>query len=127
MSDTLYGVIIGGLIASIAPLFSLVMEQKKTRRTERLMFLRDKRAQLEQAFTEAEAKLDTGLDHDQFEPGMVFDFMRLFPKNVYEAFDAMMLEKDRTPDKLKHHYHEIVSEMKTALAEVDRQIEKIAG
>lgn len=125
MSDTLLGVIIGGLIASIAPLFNLVMEQKKTRRAERLMFLKEKRAQLNQAFSEAEEKLNASLDRDEFEPNMVFDFMRLFPKNVYEAFDAMMLEKDRRPEKLRHHYHEIVSAMKTALAEVDSQIERL--
>lgn len=124
MSDTLFGVIIGGIIASLSSLVAVIVDQKKTRRAEQLAYLKERREKLERVFAETEKELSEGMDQDRFDPSLVFNFMRVFPKNVYEAFDAMMLDKDRSSDGLRDHYHKIISEMKTTLADIDAQIER---
>ena len=43
MSETLIGVIIGGIIASIAPVFTLAVDHRRWRRESRLTYLMSER------------------------------------------------------------------------------------
>ena len=124
MSETLIGVIFGGIIASIIPVVTLIYEHKKWKKGKRIENLRIKKEELEKKYEECKEKLYEGLQKEIYDTDMVFNFRSIFPKNVSEAFIKMMEDKDRSTESKKDHSILIIAEMKKSLAEIDKEIEK---
>lgn len=125
MSETLLGVIIGGVIASITPIATLIYDFYKWKKEIKINNLRRKRDELDKLFKEVHDKLNEGMTKNSFSSEMISNFEFIFPTKVFEAFDSMMKEKDRSDDNMRKHFYFIMRAMKECLAEIDENINKI--
>ncbi|MFA5870459.1 MAG: hypothetical protein WC842_01025 [Candidatus Paceibacterota bacterium] len=117
----LTGVIIGGLIGIIVQIISSRSDLKKWQKERIIESLRNKRESLDRKTKEYKEKLIDGMENGTYEAEMCFDFLYLFPQNVCSAFDLLINEKD--PKKRRDFYHNVISEMKQALLDIDKKIE----
>ena len=125
MSETLWAVIIGGVIASIAPTISLYYENRKLSKDLKIQRLREKRAKLESTFQKIIERLDQSIEENDYSMDLVSDFQFLVPKNVDDAFIKFLEIRDKKADKddtMFHHYT-IIGEMKNSLAKIDNEID----
>ncbi len=125
MSDTLLGVIIGGLIASIGPLITLKMNHTKWKCEKKLEYLKEKRNKLEKACSGTLTKIAEGILKNNYSSDMMSDIDFLFPEKVSKAFENLMKEDDKTELKMQKHYYLIARAMKQSIAELDEDICKI--
>lgn len=123
MSEALIGVLVGGLIASIAPIASLLLEHRRWSREKRLEHLRKERDRLEMLFREALADLSRAMEQNSYPIQMLADMNVLMPRSVMQRFNEWMEKSDKTDQDRKEAFLEISIEMKSALAELDRKIE----
>jgi len=125
MSETLLGVIIGGIIGLIPTLIVSFIEYKKWKKERNIAILQQKREKMEKLFDEAYEKIHQGMEEGSFSIDMITDILRLSPRKVSEAFDKMMLDKNESIENQRTHLLEISIEMKNSLAEIDKDIESI--
>jgi len=127
MSEALIGVLVGGLIASIAPIANLVIDHLRWKRESKLEYLKAERSRLENLFTENLEKFAEAMKNNNYPSQVMSDIYILMPRIVTDEVDKWMSEKDKTELKGKHAYLSISVEMKRALAEIDNQIKKLVS
>ncbi len=127
MSEALFGVLVGGLIASVGPVISLVLEHRRWAREKTLEYLRSERQRLEALFRETLAELSDAMDRNSYPIQMLADMGVMMPKAVSQRFNSWMEKPDKTVQDRKEAFLEISIEMKSALAELDRKIEAAIG
>jgi len=127
MSETLWGVLIGGLLASIMPFVTVARDECRWRKEQRLSFLRDERLRLENMFRLASNKLAEGMAKNVYPTEVLMDSLYVFPDNVFVAIQAMWDDSDRSLERRTFHYAAIIGEMKLALAEIDANVEQTIG
>lgn len=124
MSDTLLGVIIGGLIATGTSLIPIFFEYKKWKKEKKIENLKLKRKEFEILFTQTQKALSNALQKDAYPVTMLCDIEYLLPKEVLDRFNKMILEKDRRLIKMQSHYYDICRLMKKSISDIDTKIEK---
>jgi len=125
VSETLLGVLIGGLIASIAPIASLIFESRRWKLERRLEQLRGERARLERLIADVLPQLGDGMAKNNYSSSMTSDIFALMPKAVSDKFDKWMAVKPKDDLKSKHAFFDMALEMKKCLAEIDRKIAEL--
>ncbi len=125
MSDTLIGVIIGGLIGSIAPFSTLVLGHFRWKRESKLEYLKSERVRLEGLFEKTLEQFAEGMKANSYSSDMSSDIMILMPSEVTERFLDFMRDEEKTELKCKHAY--MALEMKKALSSVDTEIRKLVS
>lgn len=127
MSDALWGVIVGGTIASIGPLINLFFNYHKYKKEAKIKYFQSKRDRFEKQIDETLETLSDGMKNDSYPADMLSDINMLFSKEVIDTYDTMALEKDRTASKMRQHFAKIAFAMKKELSEIDKKIEKQLG
>jgi hypothetical protein len=127
MSEVLVGVVVGGIIASVGPLSTLVFGYWKWKRECRLEYLRSERARLEVLIEKNLALFAKGAAKNNYSSDMSSDFLVLMPKEVNEVYMAYMLDEEKTIKKHKFAYMDLASTMKRTLAAIDAEIREIVG
>jgi type II secretory pathway pseudopilin PulG len=125
MSETLLGVIIGGLIASVAPITMLILDYRRWQRQAMLEQLRLERTRLEKMFRVNLKKLSQAIAENSFPSDMIMDFILTMPKEVSIKFKEFLADPDKTDVKYKKAYISLVSSMKKVLSDIDSRIEDI--
>ncbi len=125
MSETLLGVIIGGLIASVAPITMLILDYRRWQRQAELEQLRLERSRLEKMFRVNLKKLSQAIAENSFPSDMIMDFILTMPKEVSTKFKDFLADPDKTDVKYKRAYISLVSSMKKVLSDIDSRIEGI--
>jgi len=125
MIETLIGVIVGGLIASLAPLVSLIMDQKRWKRESELEQLRIERERLEKTFRYNLTDLFRAMRENNFPSEMISEFTLTMPKEVSARFREFMADPDKNDAKCRKAYMDIVALMKKSLAGVDAKIDQM--
>lgn len=125
MIDMLIGVVVGGLIASLAPLVTLVMDQKRWKRDSALEQLRIERDRLERSFRYNLTDLFRAMRENSFPSEMITEFTLTMPKEVAVRFREFMADPDKNDVKCRKAYMEIVALMKKSLAGVDARIDEM--
>lgn len=120
----LAGVIIGGVIGIMGQFAILCFDIKKWKKGEKIKYLKAKKEELEKKYEECMKKIYEGFEKDTYNSEMVFDFEIIFPKNVSNAFNNLMKDKDKSYEAKKRHSFSIIAEMKKSLSEIDQQIER---
>ena len=121
MSQTLWGVVIGAVAATIMPVITLVRDSRRWRTEQKLALLLAHRQRLENMFQTAAAALAKGMQDNSYSTDTLMASLYLFPNNVHSAIEALMAEAARTPENLRSHYADVVGAMKLALAEIDHE------
>ena len=127
MSDTLIGVIIGGLIGSIAPLSTLMLGHHRWKREAKLEYLKSERVRLESMFERTLEQFADGTKTNSYSSNMGSDIMVLMPSEVSERYFDFMKDKDKTELKCKHAYMDLAVEMKKVLLSLDTEIRKVVS
>lgn len=125
LSEALIGVVIGGVIASIAPIAHLFADHRRWKHETKLAHLREERRRLEQMYSNTLTKLGDAMANNSYPSDMMSDILILMPKDIGERFEAWMAEKDKDPAKGKHAYMDICVAMKRSLADLDKRIQEL--
>jgi hypothetical protein len=122
MSETLQGVIIGGLIASITPLIVLWYEYKKWKKEKKIEFLRSRYVKLQNIYNKSIEHLHEGLKNKSFSIDLRTDIDLVMPTVVSEKCLELIKEKD--DDKLQGKMYFVKLAMKKNLEDIDLEIKK---
>ena len=125
MSDTLIGVIIGGMIASITPLVMLILDHRRWQRESKLEYLRSERKRLERIFRENLKRFGKAIAENSYPSDMMMDFLLTMPKEISIIFKEFLADPNRTDSRSKKAYMGIVLSMKKILSEIDSKIENL--
>lgn len=96
MSETLIGVLIGGVIGVIAQVVTLVFNYLHWKRDAKLAHLRAERTRFEQLFKKTLARLGKTMQKNSYPSEMMADIYVLMPKEISELLRNFMKEKDIT-------------------------------
>jgi hypothetical protein len=125
MSDTLIGVIIGGMIASITPLVMLILDHRRWQRESKLEHLRSERKRLERIFRENLQRLSKAISKNSYPSDMMMDFLLTMPEEISILFKEFLADPNKTDARCKKTYMSIVLSMKKTLSEIDSKMENI--
>jgi hypothetical protein len=125
MSEILIGVIIGGLIASISPVFTLVIDHRRWKRESKLTYLMTERKNLETLYSKNLRRFSKAIAENSFSSDMISEFLLSMPKEVSATFKAFMADPEKTEKKCKQFYMNLAVAMRKSLAEIDNKIETI--
>ena len=125
MSETLIGVIIGGLIASIAPVFTLFIDHRRWRRESKLTYLISERKNLETLYGKNLKRFSKSIAENSFSSDMISDFLLSMPKDVSATFKAFMADPNKTEKKCRQFYMNLAVAMRKSLSEIDSKIESL--
>ena len=122
MSETLIGVLIGGLIASFAPLVTLWAESRRWKLEKKLERLREKRSQLERLSAGILPQLSQAMADNSYPSQMTSEILVFMPGPVSDRFHKWMAENDKDAAKGKLAFMDICVAMKKAMSDVDAEI-----
>jgi ferredoxin-NADP reductase len=125
--DIFVGVIIGGLIASIAPITTIIADHLRWRRETKLMYLKAERDKFELRFRETLEQLSKAMARNSYPTEMTSDIMIMLPEEVAEKYLGFLEEKDKSTSQCRHAYLNIAIVMKEFLAKIDQQIETLVA
>jgi gas vesicle protein len=122
MTDTLLGVVIGGLIGWIAPLMTLRYGERRWKFEARLNELKSVRERFERLYESNLKLLGEGMTQNSYSSNMTSDILVLMPKEISDLFSEHMAETENTELKTKHMYLGIAAAMKRDLKARDAEI-----
>jgi hypothetical protein len=125
MFDTLLGVAIGGLIASMTPIVMLILDYRRWQRQSTLEQLRFERKRFEKIFRENLKRFSKAIAENSYPSDMILDFILTMPKEVSTKFKEFLADPNKTDENCKQAYVNVVSSMKKALSDIDSKIESI--
>lgn len=125
MTDILYGVLIGGFIASITPIAMIIFDHKHWQRQLTLEQLRFERQRLEKIFRGNLMRLSKAIHKNSYPSDMIMDFILTMPKDVSSIFKGFLANPIKTNATSKKVYVDVVLSMKKTLSDIDSSIEKI--
>lgn len=117
MNETMQGVIVGGAIAILTTLVTLSFQYRQWKKERKIEHLKNGRSQFEQMFSVI-------MKHENFGGEPLTDAYYLCPEKVKRAYDKYRSLGEMSDDDRISHEISIEMEMKKALAELDKQIEK---
>ncbi len=124
MDETLQGVIVGGLIASLATFGTLFFQYKQWKKTKKIEQMRIKRARMEEVFSKIWRMTEENMKSGDFDTDVYTDVLLLCPENVKMVYNDFVKKDDLTEDDKLYHQTCISVEMKKALSEIDDEIER---
>lgn len=125
MNSALIGVIIGGLIASIGPIVSLVVSHRRWKLEKRVEYLREKRTDMEERTKRILSVLTSSLmDGYVSSNDITSEISVYYSETVRHSFREMLKSKD---DRVGWHkcYLNLTIEMKKEISSIDLQIKKL--
>ena len=125
MLDTLLGVIIGGLIASVTPIVMLILERRRWQRQSTLEQLRFERKRLEKIFRENLKRFSKAIAENSYPSDIIMDFILTMPNEVSVIFKEFLADPNKTDEKSKKVYLNVFSTMKKILSDTDKRIENM--
>jgi len=125
MPDILLGVIIGGLIASIAPIFFMILNHRRWQRQASLEQLRLDRKRLEKMFRENLKRFSKAISENSYPSDMIMDFILIMPSEISTKFKEFLANPKKTDALCKKTYLNVVSLMRKSLSDIDHEIERI--
>ena len=125
MSDILLGVIIGGLIASITPIVMIILDHRRWQRQSRIEQLRFEQRRLERIFRGNLKRFSKAITENSYPSDMIMEFIITMPQEVSTKFKEFLADPNKTDEKCKKAYINIVSSMKKTLYDIDSKIENL--
>lgn len=127
MSETLLGVIIGGLIGSIASLINLCFEWKKWRENKQIELYKARREKIENMLKIVIKNIDTAINTGDWTVDLYADMYAYLPNSINREILNLIREEDRTTENLRKHYIGVRLAMNEYLKEIDGKIDRLVG
>jgi gas vesicle protein len=125
MSDALIGVVVGGLIAWVAPLLALRFTERKWRFEAKLAYLKAERDRFEKLYEVNLERFGDGVKENSSSSEMAAEVFSMMPKEIGDHYETWMAVKDKDDQKRKVAYLKMASLMKKDLAKRDREIRNL--
>ena len=125
MGEVLIGVIIGGLIASIAPITTLIIDHKRWKKEAQLEYLKSERKRLSDNFEKTLGQFAKAVAENSYPSDMTSEITIMMPKEVSDKFSEFIGDKNKTEYKSKCAYLDLSVAMKKTLKEIDEKIAKL--
>ncbi|MFO7603601.1 MAG: hypothetical protein R6X06_07280 [Gammaproteobacteria bacterium] len=122
MNDAIIGVIVGGLIAWVAPLITLRYTERRWRFEAKMNYLKTERDRFEKLYEVNLERFAKGLSEDSYSSEMFAEIFTLMPKDIVELYINWIREKEKDDDERRVVYLEMASAMKQDLAKRDSEI-----
>ena len=125
--DTLIGVIIGGVIGYVAAITTLVVEHRRWRKEFKLQYLITERRRREEQCNRIKDLLEKGLSEDSYSIELGIDMWVRLPQNTSQLIEELWKKIDHSqPEGKRKLYQKIALVLGNYIAEIDKQIEKMA-
>jgi hypothetical protein len=125
VSETIIGVLIGGVLTGIGTWISMWLQHKKWKAEQRIKILELKRNRFETLSIQTLKSLSDGMKKGSYSSDMMSNIEIIFPKSVSKEFDDFMSKKNKTEQDLRFAFLDISLEIKKVIANIDKEIEKI--
>ncbi|EGW20840.1 hypothetical protein [Methylobacter tundripaludum] len=125
MSQTLIGIIIGGVLSGLGTWLTIGIQHKRWILENKITRLSTKREKLEIAYEKTLINLNEGMKNNDYSSNMMSDIEILFPENVSKTFEELMSKEERSEQELREFYYRIALAMKTSLKNIDDQIDSL--
>lgn len=125
MTDALLGVVVGGLIAWIAPLMTLRYGERRWKFEAALTELKAERERFERLYERTLRQFVDGAENDSYSSDMISDILILMPKEISDLYLEHMKDKERSDVKARHTYLDLASAMKRDLKLRDDEIRRL--
>lgn len=122
MNDALIGVVVGGLIAWVAPLLTLRYTERRWRFEAKMNYLKSERDRFEKLYELNLERFEKGIVGNFYSSEMCAEVFALMPKEIGDLYESWMAEKEKDDFKRKVVYLEMASAMKRDLAKRDAEI-----
>jgi gas vesicle protein len=123
--EALIGVVVGGLIAWIAPLLTLRYSERKWRFEAKLNYLKAERDRFEKLYESALEKFVNGMAEGRYSINTIADFLVLMPKEIGDMFEEWMKKKEKDESEMRVAHLEMAAAMKRDLAKRDAEIKRL--
>ena len=125
MSETLIGVVIGGLIASITSIAQLIYNHFHWKRQTKFAYLKEHRLKLERKNDEILEMLSKALAEDIYSNKLVSEILVHMPKSATKVLYDYLDKKDHSIEAKRALIFDMTIELSIALGEIDDQIKKL--
>ncbi|WP_313255780.1 hypothetical protein [Stenotrophomonas acidaminiphila] len=122
--DNLWGVALGGLIATVVPVATLFRDHVRWRAEKNIENLRLKHSRLERMYSELLEQLSEAFKNNSFPSKMTSKISVYASKEVRDLYFGYVMDKERDKSKLKNLYLDIYLEADRHLARIESQIDK---
>ncbi len=122
ISDTLLGVIVGGVFASLGTIGTLISQHRMWKKEKRIEDLRLQKSELETLYKGVEVDLSGVTENMSMNPRAFSNINHRYPENVRNVFKKFIGSKTDT-ERLSHYYS-IIDEMSASISEIDGKITK---
>jgi hypothetical protein len=119
MSETLIGVVIGGLIASITSIAQLIYNHFHWKRETNFTYLKEHRLRLERKNDEILEMVSRALSEDIISNKLASELLVHMPKSAAKLFDDYLAKKDRSIEAQRVLFFNMTIELSMALEEID--------
>ena len=123
MNETIVGVIVGGIFASLGTIATLIFEFKRWKKEKKIEHLRLERDRLDTLFGVIFAKLFVSFREDRIDPEMLGDIVNRCPKEVFDSFLSLTHKWVSEPENRDKNFSRFVLDLKHFLGEYDKKIE----
>lgn len=125
MSETLIGVIIGGLIASISPIAQLIYNHFHWKRETIIAYLKEERVKLEQRKDQVIEMVIESLESDTISNKFAAELEVHMPRPAAKLYQDYLDNDDTSGKTKKELIFSITIEMSKAIADIDDQIKNL--
>jgi hypothetical protein len=123
-ASQLIGVIVGGGIGIVGSIIVAGLDWMKWKSDRKIKLLVNRRDRLERSTRDLREMIVHGIVEGRTNIDAITTIALRWPNSVFDAFDAMQKDENRSKENLQAHYLKISLAMNKALADLDAEIEK---
>jgi gas vesicle protein len=125
MNEALIGVVVGGLVAWVAPLLTLRYTERRWKFEAKLSYLKSERDRFEKIYETNLKRFATDVADNSYSSEMSAEILTIMPEEIKELYVAWMADKNKDDTKRKHACLNMAIAMKKDLAKRDSDIKAL--
>jgi gas vesicle protein len=122
MNDALIGVVLGGLVACVAPLLTLRYTERRWRFEANISYLKTERDRFEKLYEVNLKRFTSGVIENSYSPELTAEIITIMPDEIRDLYVEWLNENEKTDSKRKFVCLNMAVKMKKDLAKKDLEI-----
>lgn len=126
MSETLIGVIVGGLLASIVPVVSLIQQNRQWKKEKRLAYLQQERIKLSDVYVRSFKKFIEEMSTKKVSLDLLSEILFILPEDIRREFLITdSAQKNVSNERKAELLTLLINVMNKSLEDIDQKIEAL--
>ena len=125
MNDALIGVVVGGLVAWVAPLLTLRYTERRWKFEAKMAYLKSERDRFEKLYETNLERFGKGVADNSYSSEMSAEILTVMPQEIKDLYLKWIKEKEKDDSKRKAVYLDMAVAMKKDLAKRDDEIHQL--